>query len=303
MGTKGKIKFALFKTLPTDLYLKIVYRYYIGGKLNLKNPERFTEKLFWLKKYNSTVMPEFMKQIYDKYTAREYITSKIGEGHLPKLYGVFSNADDIDFSLFPEKYVLKVSQSNGFNIINDGTLKMTHKEIISKMREWLKIARTKNLIQKRMTEESYYFNGDALIICEEYLEDASGNAAMDTDFWCFNGKPQFHEVYHDYIINGRPNPNCYKNIYLLDGQYLPVSITKKTNPSLARPEYKNFQEMISIAEKLSEDFVFVRVDLYNVNGHIYVGELTPMPIGGKVIINPVCYDYEWGKMLKLPIMP
>lgn len=300
MSIKGEIKLALFKTLPLDLYLKIIYKYYIGGNLNLKKPERFSEKLYWLKKYNSTVNADFMQQIYDKYTVRDYIVKKVGEGHLPKLYGVFSRAEDINFSLFPEKYVLKVSQSNGFNIINDGTLNMSQQQIISQMKEWLNCANERNMIQHRMAEESYYFNGRALIICEEYLEDASGNAAMDTDFWCFNGKPLFHEVYHNYIINGKPNPNCFKNIYSLDGQYIPVSISKKTNPDLPRPEYENFQEMISIAEKLAENFVFVRVDLYNVDGRIYVGELTPIPIGGKVVIDPISYDYQWGKLLDLP---
>ena len=38
--------------------------------------------------------------------------------------------------------------------------------------------------------------------------------------------------------------------------------------------------MYQVAEKLAEDFVFVRVDLYDVNSKIYFGELTFTPTGG-----------------------
>ncbi|MGR5879865.1 ATP-grasp fold amidoligase family protein [Bacillus pacificus] len=37
---------------------------------------------------------------------------------------------------------------------------------------------------------------------------------------------------------------------------------------------KNFDEMLKIASKLSEDFPHVRVDLYNIDGEILFGELT-----------------------------
>lgn len=301
MSIKGTVKNALFNMLPFDVYLKVLYMRYVGGKLNIKNPQRFSEKIYWLKKYNPEKQLELMQEIYDKYTVRSYVSRKIGEGHSPKLYGVYDRAEDIDFSALPEKYVLKISQSNGFNIINDGTVNMSEEEIVSQMNDWLTLARDKKRIRKRMKEEAYYFNGKAVIICEEYLKDENGEAAMDTDFYCFNGEPLFHEVYHDYIVDGKPNPEgCVKNVYSLDGTYIPVSISKKTNGAIPRPNYENFNEMVEIARTLAQDFVFVRVDLYNVKGKIYVGELTPIPIGGNIVIDPIEYDYEWGEKLHLP---
>ena len=38
--------------------------------------------------------------------------------------------------------------------------------------------------------------------------------------------------------------------------------------------------MIEISSILSKDFPFVRVDLYNINGKIYIGEMTFTPSGG-----------------------
>ena len=301
MSVKGTVKYAMYKMLPFDIYLKAMYRRYVGGKLNINNPKRFSEKIYWLKKYNPKNQLALMQEIYDKYSARQYVSKKIGEGHSPRLYGVYERAEDIDFSVLPEKYVLKVSQSNGFNIIIDGRISLSQEEIVAQLSKWLRLARDKALIEKRMKEEAYYFNGKAVILCEEYLEDENGVAAMDTDFYCFNGEPLFHEVYFDYIVDGKPNPEgCVKNIYRLDGTFIPVSITKKIDGGKARPEYKNFDQMVEIARALAQDFVFVRVDLYNVNGKIYVGELTPIPSGGNIVIDPIEYDYQWGEELHLP---
>ena len=44
------------------------------------------------------------------------------------------------------------------------------------------------------------------------------------------------------------------------------------NFTLEKP--KNFEEMIEVAEKLSEDLSYARIDLYNLNGTIYFGEIT-----------------------------
>ena len=43
---------------------------------------------------------------------------------------------------------------------------------------------------------------------------------------------------------------------------------------------KNYEKMIRIAEQLSENLVHMRVDLYNIDGQIYFGELTFFDQGG-----------------------
>ena len=46
------------------------------------------------------------------------------------------------------------------------------------------------------------------------------------------------------------------------------------------PVPQNLNKMLKIASQLSVDFPFVRVDLYEVNGNIYFGELTFSPACG-----------------------
>ena len=110
----------LYKGLPKKKYLKVIYRYYHNKNLDLNSPKNFSEKLFWLKLYNQEYCSDLIQKCYDKYTVRKYITDRVGEEFLPKLYGVYDNAEEIDFDSFPDKYVLKVTQSCGYNIINNG---------------------------------------------------------------------------------------------------------------------------------------------------------------------------------------
>lgn len=57
--------------------------------------------------------------------------------------------------------------------------------------------------------------------------------------------------------------------------------------------------MKSIAEKLSQDFSFVRVDLYWINNKIYFGELTFYPWSGYVQFYPDEFDYTLGKKFNI----
>ena len=62
-----------------------------------------------------------------------------------------------------------------------------------------------------------------------------------------------------------------------------------------KPE--NLSRMIEIARILSQDFPFVRVDLYNIHGKIYFGELTFYPWSGYVKFNPFEFDEKLGQLL------
>lgn len=62
---------------------------------------------------------------------------------------------------------------------------------------------------------------------------------------------------------------------------------------------ENLNEMISIAEQLSNGFKFLRVDLYNIKGKIFFGELTFYPAAGMGAFVPEEWDEKLGGMLNL----
>jgi uncharacterized small protein (DUF1192 family) len=89
---------------------------YYGIKINLKNPKTYNEKLQWLKLYDRKPIYTIM---VDKYLARKFVSERIGEEYLVPLLGVWDNADDIDFSSLPDKFVLKCNHNSDVTICTD----------------------------------------------------------------------------------------------------------------------------------------------------------------------------------------
>lgn len=62
---------------------------------------------------------------------------------------------------------------------------------------------------------------------------------------------------------------------------------------------KGLDDMLMVAEVLSADFPFVRVDLYYIRNKVYFGELTFYPWSGYVQFNPDEFDFILGKQFDI----
>ena len=71
----------------------------------------------------------------------------------------------------------------------------------------------------------------------------------------------------------------------------------KSNRIIDKP--KNYDSMIKLAEKLSQNIPFVRVDFYDINGNIYFGELTFFPGDGFEEFYPEKWDEILGSWITL----
>lgn len=266
----SNIKFVILqitKILPDKLYLKLLYRYMLNKKLNLKSPKTFNEKIQWLKLYHNINNPIFT-QMADKYEARKLIEQKIGGGVLIPLLGVWDNVDEIDFEKLPNQFVLKCNHNSG------GV-------IVCKDKAKLDIKKTKKSL-KRELSQNYYFPGrewqykniKRKIICEQYMVDESNNGLNDYKFMCFGG-----EVKLLFVSSERDSGDVKLTFFDRDWNMIPnVGNYPESDSIIEKPQ--NFDKMISIAEKLSKNTSFLRVDLYETNGNIYFGELTFHPRGG-----------------------
>ena len=65
------------------------------------------------------------------------------------------------------------------------------------------------------------------------------------------------------------------------------------------PKPSILERMLEVTGRLSTDFPFVRVDLYEVNGKIYFGELTFSPASGVFSSYSDEFIAEMGKKLKI----
>ncbi len=273
------------KAVKSDSLLKLLdNNYYKKTGNRLSNPPKtYTEKIQYSKLF--ALSPE-KTLLSDKYMVREWVKKKIGDKYLIPLLGVWNNFEEIDFSSLPDKFVLKTNHASGTNVIVKSKKDINLKKLKKKFNFWLH----QNFAFAGKGYEMHYSNIKPKIICEKYVVDKKGEL-NDYKFLCFNGKP-----YYCWVDIDR-NTNHKRNVYDMNwqlqewNQFFPNS-----NRNVSKPE--NFDEMVRVVKALSEGFPHVRVDLYNVDGKIYFGEMTFTNGKGYERIYPEKYDEELGKLWK-----
>lgn len=276
------------KILPDKTYIKLYYRFRVGRKLNIDNPTSLNEKLQWMK-FNYRFPLQSI--VSDKLLVRDYVKDKIGEEYLIPLLGSWEKYDDIDFSQLPEQFVLKCNHDSG------GLVVCTNKEEINYVKSKGKIEKSLKSNFFYIGREYQYKNIKPMILCEEFISDA-GKIPMDYKIYCFNGVPDVTLVCKD-----RFSKNTHRASYLYYDQewnFVPLNKGDDTilDPKIEKP--KNFEKMLEIAKKLSEDFVFARIDLYNIKGKIYFGEITLSPNSGFDADIKYETDIMFGQKLDIP---
>lgn len=274
MGNFDEVFSRIFKLVTRPLsderYLKLAYRVRMGRKLNLENPVTLNEKIQWIKLNNRNPM---LNVYVDKYKVKPEVARIIGEEYIIPTIGVWNSFEEIDFSKLPRKFVLKCNHDSHSVVICTDKDKFDYKAARKKLTKGLK---TNYFWHGR---EWAYKDVKPLIIAEQYMtNDDSTEELTDYKFYCFGdyvdcvllcvdrgiGDPKFYFFDRDWKLKR----------YNKKGKEAPEDFT------LPKPE--NIDKMFEIASTLSGETgaPFVRVDLYNVNGHIYFGELTFSPGNG-----------------------
>ncbi len=274
--------------VPDVPMLRMQYRIKLHRGLHLRKPQRFTEKLQW---YKLNYRDPVMRGCVDKYAVREYVKSKGLEDTLVKLYGRFDSVNDIDWDALPNSFVIKTTHGGGG--LSVAICRDKSKLDIEKMKRRFSFKGTE--VEKNIggREWAYYGLKKAIVVEELLVNEEKPEAGInDYKILCYDGKPECVIVDVDRYIGHK------RNFY--DTNWNDLHVTSDC-PAIDRPIEKpeNLAEMLRIASVLSEDFPFVRVDLYNVSGKIYFGELTFYPWSGYVQFNPDKYDFEFGKDFEL----
>ena len=276
----------LVKFLSPTLYVKLQYKYITHHKLNLKNPTRYTEKLQHLRLYEYP-NNDLVKKCASRVEVRDYVSSLGLSKCLIPCLGIYNKFDDIDFDKLPSQFVMKCSHASGFNYIVKDKNSIDKKLLKKKFDKWLKTNYGKKTI------ELHYAKIKPQIIIEKYIGDKS-SLPKEYKIHVFNGVAKYL-----YVVTGRGVDIRYNNYYIdwtpFDGAQF--NGWKKTDYALEKPA--NYEKMIEFAELLAKPFPFVRVDLYNINGVIYFGEMTFTPAKGTLILDDDNVDYEISKWLKI----
>lgn len=283
LGLKKSLRF-----LPDRQYIKLYFRLRVGRKLDLHNPVSLNEKLQWLK-----VNYRFPLQtiVSDKYAVREYVKEKIGVEYLIPLLGMWTDFDEIDFNALPEKFVLKCNHDSG------GLAICTDKSRFDIPQAKKKINKSLKTNFFGIGREYQYKNIVPRIICEQYIADGDF-VPMDYKIYCFNGEPDAILVCKDRFSNGSHGARYF--FFDQDWNFLRYNKDEENAvaPEIEKP--KHLDQMLELARKLSADFVFARIDLYNIRGKIYFGEITLSPNSGFDADISFETDKYFGEKLQIP---
>ena len=276
----------LFNFFSKEIYLKYLFKQRVGYPLNLDNPKTYNEKLQWLKLHD--IHAEYT-QMVDKVDAKEYVKNIVGEKYIIPTIAIWEDVDSIDWEGLPNQFVIKVtSDSGGIVVCKDKS--QLNIELASQK---LKKGWGRNYSERKL--EYPYKNVKPRIIAEDYIEDETGEL-RDFKIFCFDGEPKALFVATDRQKKG---VDTKFDFFDLEWNHLPFT-NGHPNSSKAIEKPLNFDEMIDVARKLSKGIPHVRVDLYNVNGKIYFGELTFFHWSGMTAFDPIEWDFKFGQWIKLP---
>lgn len=275
-GIMKGVKYA-FRFIPDKTYIQVYYFAKFRRPCNLKNPQLYNEKLNWLKLYDRKPL---YTQLVDKYEAKKYIAEQIGEEYVIPTLAVVRHFDEIDFDVLPKQFVLKCTHdSAGIVIVKD--------------KNQLDKAKARKLLEDALRYNFYYIGREwpykdvePRIIVEELLEEHTVGDLRDYKFFCFNGEPKLMYVHYD-----RQTDSPKSDYYDMDYHFLDIRHHYQNGGGVEKPV--NFEKMKELSRVLSKGIPHLRVDFYEVDGKIYVGELTFFHCSG---FRPFEPD-EWNKIL------
>lgn len=253
---KNKTLFYFYKRVA---YLKRSNIFY-----NESNLLTFQDKINWLIIHESA---EYKSNIVDKIKLHKYSKKILHKDICVPILKIYNNINDIKLEELPNKFVLKLNHGSAMNIICNNKQKFNIINAKKQLKKW------KTINFGLQTNEFQYMFVKRQIYAEQYL----GDNLLDFKIFCFNGEPKFirvrkilqdkrhTKVHNHYDINWRLN----------DLESGLKGYFRKPNIKIKKPKTLNI--MLEYARKLSKEFVFVRVDFYEVNNRVYLGELTFTP--------------------------
>ena len=243
-----------------------------AGILHQGRPRTFNDFICLRKVSDNKHLVPFV----DKAEVKRVVQSRgFGELVIPTLF-VCDSVDDILWETLPERFVIKCTHDSGSAVVVDNKSEID----IEKLSRYFEKRLTRSHAS-RGREMVYGLIKPRIIIEEKIGEKAS---LVDYKFWCFRGRVELIQL--DYNRHTRHRRNFYSRSW----SPLDLEIGYPREAHRIDPEPQNLNRMLEIAESLSKDFKHVRVDLYNIDGRLFFGEMTFFHGAGFEYVRPA----EWG---------
>ena len=247
---------------------------------NESNLVTLEDKINWIAIHD---VSELKGKCADKILVHEYSKKILNKDICNKILKVYDDPNEINISELPEKFVLKTNHGSGFNIIVTNKAEFDLESAKRKLNHWLSID------YGRMNSEFHYSLIKRKVFAEEYI----GKEVINYKFFCYHSIPRFILIYQK--ING----TFYRTYYDIKWNLLDWICVGPPLPNANYIKPKTFETMKNYASELSKPFKFVRVDLYEYDNEVRLGEMTFLPFNSFIWCNKPEYDNELSKYLKL----
>lgn len=281
LGARGFLNW-----VPDEIYIKILYFLHEKRILNLDNPILLNEKLQWLKLYDRNVL---YTDLVDKIKVKDVVSRLIGEEYIIPTLDVYDSPEKINFEKLPSSFILKTNHNSHCLVICKNKASLDKNQTFKILGRGLK---SNGFLYAR---EWPYKNVKPKILAEKLISNQDNSPLVDYKFYCYGGKP----IYFMYSI-GEAENNVRNHKFNMNMESIDY-LFKKT-PTLNINDIilpSNFSEMKEIVEILCRDMQHVRIDLYNVDGHVYFGEITFYSSGGFLKIDSDEYSRYLSSLIDL----
>lgn len=266
---------------PLPLRRQLMFRAFMKKSGDFRRPQTFSEKINWRILHDRRPL---LAWTCDKLAVKDHVAAHV---RTPRTYWFGTDLRELAEVALPEAWVLKPNHRS--RLVHYGTGPVTDvPALLARTRGWLED------LQGAKKGEWAYTQARHVFLVEEMLGTVEA-APVDYRFFVYDGAPRYVQVLHDVNrLHGPPIRRYYT------GDWEPLQV--RQNVALAPPEPKpaRYEEMLRIASEVGRPFDFVRVDLYNLDGEILLGEVTPYPGGGLVPFDPEEFDVELGAPWVLP---
>ena len=262
--------------------IRRIYRTYFtahGFYPSLIFPGRYTEKIQWRKLFD---LDPLYPVLCDKLAVRDVIRERVGPKFLVPLLWTGDSSDAIPIGALKPPYIIKSTHATGHTIIVEDRTGQDEEAIGQMARSWLEIGHGTAL------DEIGYFSVPRRLIAEKLLLRGDGSPPLERKFFVFHGVAKVVQT----VDMSRKDRTAMVSYHTMNWTPLPWKANHPPPRSPGPP--RHFREMVRIAERLAAGLDHVRVDMYECDDAIYVGEITLYSHSGYHHFEPDSADYLLG---------
>jgi len=264
--------------LPDGPKRAVLYRR-AHGRWPTRTPQTFTAQPNWRIVHDRRPL---LGRLGDKLAMKTYAADVLPSLSIPQVLWSGTDVAALADAELPGRWVLKPNHGTMRVHVGAGRPDVPRLERITA--GWLDepLYRTRG--------EWVYSQARRLLFAEEFIGE-DGVVPADHKFLVFGGRARLVQV-----DTGRFGEHRRR---LYTPEWSPIDVDEDVAPGQVTPPPASLDEMTKVAEALGAAFDFIRVDLYDVDGEVWFGELTPYPGGGLDRFDPAL-DRALGALWQLP---